>query len=65
MKSEFDGHNYIVVYKHDDKCKIKPFKTLDKARKYYDKKMYECASTMGWRTVALMDTMGREIKRFG
>lgn len=62
MKSEFDGDNYIVVYKHDDKCKVKPFKTLEKATKYYEKKMFKCTGV--WRSVVLMDTLGHYIRRY-
>lgn len=63
MKSEFDGHNYIVVAKHDNRCKIKPFKTLEKATKYYNKienKFFK-RTHYEWRSVVIVNAMGREI----
>lgn len=67
MNKGFKGHNYIVVYKydnykHEDKCKIKAFKTLEKAKKYFDK--MKTKYTYGWHSVVLMDTMGRAINKY-
>lgn len=66
MKSEFYGHNYIVVVKHDNRCKIKPFKTFEKAKKYYNKienKFYKCTHYK-WCSVVIVNAMGREINPF-